>query len=131
MDIWGRPARRTGDIYYRSERGASITAYQEHSLMIENEFIQSQSWAETYGEMIIKDFAFPENLQKITIKAMPELQLGDLISWQGRLWRIYEMRSTLDPSSGFVQELTLLQRTIVDYFRIGISTIGGPALISP
>lgn len=131
LDIWGRPARRTGDVYYRSERGASITAFQEHSLLIENEFIQSLSWAETYGEMILRDFSTPENIQKITIRAIPELQNGDLVSWQGRYWRIYEKRTILDPGVGFTQELTLLQRTIVDYFRIGISTIGGTDRISP
>lgn len=130
MDIWGRPARRSGDVYYRSERGASVTAYEQRPLMIQNDFIQSQDWAQTYGEMILADFAFPESLQVVTIRAMPELQLGDLISWQGRYWRIFDIKSTLDPSVGFVQELTMLQRTIKTYFRIGISTIGGSDVIS-
>lgn len=131
LDIWGRPARRSGDVYYRSERSASVTAYQEQPFLVDNEFIQSQDWARAYGEMIIKDYAFPENLQKIIIRAIPELQLGDLISWQGKLWRIFELRVTLDPQVGFTQELTLLQRTINSYFRIGISTIGGSAQIAP
>jgi hypothetical protein len=81
--------------------------------------------------MILNDFASPENLQKIVIKAIPELQMGDLISWQGRYWRIYDIKTTLDPSAGFIQELMLLQRTITTYFRIGISTIGGSDQIAP
>lgn len=131
IDIWGRPARRTGDVYYRSSRGLSVTAYEEQSLQIASDFIQSQSWAETYGEMIIKDFAFPESLQTLTIKAIPELQLGDLISWQGHYWRVFHIRTTLDPGDGFIQEIQLLQRNIVTYFRIGISAIGGKDMISP
>lgn len=131
VDVWGRPARRSGDVYFRSERGLSVTAYEERPLTIESEFIQSQSWAETYGEMIIRDFAFPENLQVITIRAMPSLQLGDMVSWQGRYWRLYHINTKLDPHEGFVQELQLLQRTINTYFRIGVSTIGGADKISP
>jgi hypothetical protein len=131
IDIWGRPARKTGDVYYRTERGASVTAYEERPLVIENEFIQSQSWAESFGQMVIRDFAFPENLQVITIRAIPELQLGDLVSWQGRYWRIFDIKTTLDPSVGYVQELTMLQRTVTSYFRIGISTIGGSDKIAP
>ena len=81
--------------------------------------------------MIVNDFSQPENLQKITIRAIPELQLYDLISWQGRYWRLFDIKSTIEPSIGYVQELTMLQRTITTYFRIGISTIGGGDKIAP
>ena len=131
LDIWGRPAQRSGDVYYRTERGNSITAFERQSLMVDNDFIQSNSWAASYGQMIVNDFSQPENLQKITIRAIPELQLYDLISWQGRYWRLFDIKSTIDPSIGYVQELTMLQRTITTYFRIGISTIGGGDKIAP
>lgn len=131
IDIWGRPARRSGDVYYRTQRGASVTAYEERPYMIDNEFIQSISWAESFGEMILQDYSSPENLQEITIRAIPDLSLGDLISWQGKYWRIFEIRSKLSAGEGFLQELTLVQKTITSYFRIGISTIGGTDLIAP
>lgn len=131
LDLWGRPAKSTGEIYVRRERDASVTAYEERPLTIENEFIQSEDWAESLAEMILEDFSRVENLQNITIRALPELQLGDLISWQGRYWRVYDIKSKLDPGNGFIQELSLLQRTIRQYFRIGISTIGGTDKIAP
>lgn len=131
LDIWGRPARRTGNIYFRSERGLSVTAYEERALTIESEFIQSQSWAQTYGELVLQDFAFPERIIKLTIRAIPEMQRGDLVSWQGRNWRIYDIKSTLDASVGYIQELTMVQRVLATYFRIGISTIGGTDKIAP
>lgn len=131
LNIWGRPARKTGDIYYRNSYDSSITAFEERPITIENDYIQSISQAETIANMIMEDFSNPENLQDITIRAMPELQLGDLISWQGRYWRIYSIKTTIDPSVGFIQELKLLQRTIKTYFRIGISRIGGADVISP
>lgn len=129
--VSGRVARSVSDIYTRATIGNSITAYQEQVLTIRNRFIQNQSWAESYANMILQDFAYPENLQRLTIRAIPELQMGDMTSWQGRYWRVYDLKTTLDPTAGFIQELMLLQRTIVTYFRIGVSTIGGTDRIAP
>lgn len=129
--ITGRVARNVSPIYTRATIGHSITAYQEQLFTINNRFIQSQSWAESYAQMILQDFSSPENIQRITIRAIPELQLGDLISWQGRYWRLFDIKTTLDPSVGYSQELTMIQRTITTYFRIGISTIGGSDKIAP
>lgn len=131
LSLYGRPAKVVTDIDYRAKDGSSVTAYEEAPLRIENNFIQSASWAQTYAQMILNDFSDISSVQKITVRAMPELQLGDLISWQGKYWRIYDARTTLDPAVGFVQELTMLQRTINTYFRIGISTIGDGDQISP
>lgn len=129
--VSGRVARSVAPIYTKATIGHSITAYQEQQISLDNRFIQNQSWAESYANMILQDFANPENIQKITVRAMPELQLGDLISWQGRYWRIFDNKVTLDPSVGFVQELLILQRTVQNYFRIGISSIGGSDKIAP
>lgn len=131
LTMFGRPAKVYTDLYYRAQDDSSVTAYEERPLILENNYIQSPSWANSYAQMILNDYAEPENLQRITIRAVPELQLGDLISWQGRYWRIYGIRAKLDPSEGFVQELKIVQRTIVSYFRIGISTIGGEDQIAP
>lgn len=131
LELWGRPAKVDTVIDERQERQLSTTAYEERPLTIENNYIGSESWAKSYGQMILNDFAFPENLMYMTIRAIPELQLGDLISWQGRYWRVYDIKSTLDASSGFIQELSLLKRDITSYFRIGISTIGGSDQIAP
>ncbi len=131
LQITGRPAKITTNIYTRIQDDSSVTAYEERPEVIENNYIQSQDWANSYAQMILEDYAEPENLMDITIRAIPELQLGDLISWQGRYWRIFGIKSKIDPSAGFVQDLKLLQRNIVNYFRIGISTIGGTDRIAP
>ena len=131
LRIYGRPAKVVSDVYYRTKDDSSVTAYQEHPYNIDNIFIQDQSWAESLGQMILNDFSELENIQKITIRAIPELQLGDLISWQGRYWRIFDIKAVLDNSSGFLQTLTLLQRNVVSYFRIGISNIGYSDKIAP
>lgn len=131
MTLYGRPAKKVADVYVRAQDDSSVTAYQERPYVIENEYIQSQDWANSYAQMVLNDFAEPENLQKIKIRAMPDLQLGDLVSWQGRYWRIFDIKTTITPGDGFVQELTMIQRTVTSYFRIGISTIGGSDKIAP
>lgn len=129
--ISGRPVKDVADIYVRAQDDSSVTAYQERPYVIENEFIQNSDWAASYAQMVLNDFAEPENLQKIKIRAMPDLQLGDLVSWQGRYWRVFDIKTTITPSDGFIQELTMLQRSLTSYFRIGISTIGGSDRIAP
>lgn len=127
----GRPARTSYNLYSRIQDDSSVTAYEEQPIVIENDYIQSESWAASLSNLLLSDFSNIENLQKITIRAMPELQLGDLISWQGRYWRVFNIVSYLNTSVGFIQDLTLLQRNITTYFRIGISTIGGSDKIAP
>lgn len=127
----GRVAKEVGKLYYRESDDSSVTAYQERTLNIDNDYIQNNTWAASYARMILNDFSDPDKLQRITIRAIPELQLGDLISWQGRYWRVFDIKSVLNSDSGFNQELLLLQRTVTSYFRIGISSIGGTDRIAP
>lgn len=131
MTMYGRPAKVSTDIYTRLQDDSSVTAYEQRPFKIENDYIQSQSWANSYAQMILNDYSNVENVQEITIRALPELQLGDLVSWQGRYWRVFNIKSSVSPSSGFVQTIKLLQRTVTTYFRIGISTIGGSDKIAP
>lgn len=131
LTITGRAVVKVADVYSRYQDDSSVTAYQPQPFKLENPYIQNQTWANSYAQMLLNDFAEPENLQAVTIRAIPELQLGDLISWQGRYWRIFGIKTRLDASTGFVQDLTMLQRTITTYFRIGISSIGGTDKIAP
>jgi len=127
MTVQGRWAieRYADPLYTRVADSSSITAYQERPITINNDYIQDTTWAESFGDMVMTDYSEPESIQEITIRAIPELQRGDLVSWQGRHWRIYKIRASLGISQGYVQELTMVQRSLTTYFRIGISTIGG------
>lgn len=129
--IYGRPAKKTSDLYVRSQDDSSVTAFQEHPVTIQNEYIQNKTWAESYARTLLDNYSNIESLQVLTIRAIPELQLGDLISWQGKNWRIYDIKSTLSVSEGYIQELTLMQRNITTYFIIGVSAIGSTDQIAP
>lgn len=131
IQLSGRAAIAPTNLYLRLKDSSSLTAYEERPYSLDNPYIQNESWANSLAQLLLDDYSNPENLQRITIRAIPELQLGDLISWQGRHWRIYDIKTTLDPDVGYIQELTMLQRRIVSYFRIGISTIGSTDAIAP
>ncbi len=129
--IYGRPAKVTSQVYYREQRDLSVTAYEERPIKISNPYIQNKSWAQSYAGLILNDYANGENLQNIKIRALPELQFGDLVSWQGKYWRVYGIRTVVSSAEGFIQELNLLQRDLITYFRIGISSIGSTDQIAP
>lgn len=131
LTVNGREATMAEAIYIRETDSSSLTAYEEKPYSVNNPYVQDRTWAESLALVILDSFGEPENIQKITIRAMPELQLGDLVSWQGRQWRIYSIRARLDDSAGFLQDLVMLKRDFRTYFKIGVSTIGGTDLIAP
>jgi len=130
FDLYGRPAKPLNPVYIAEKRSSSYTAYQPHSYKIENDFI-SLEYARSLAQMILERSAFPEDRLEIKIKAMPDLQLGDMISYAGRWWQIFSIAIELSAEGGFVQTLKLLKRTIAKYFRIGVSTIGDTDIIAP
>lgn len=132
LTVDGREATPTATpIYYRTKDDSSVTAYDERAITISNNYIQSLDWAKSFSALILNDFSDPDKLQTLTIRAIPGLKISDLISWQGRNWRIYGIKTTMNPSVGFIQELSLLQRDVISYFRIGVSLIGGNDGIAP
>lgn len=131
LTLYGRQAVKIGDIKFRQQDDSSVTAYEEQVLPIQNKYIQDPTWAQSYALMLLQDYSEPDSIQKITIRAIPELQRGDLISWQGRYWKIFNIRAKLSGSVGFIQELTMLKYVERNYFTIGVSTIGGTDGIAP
>lgn len=127
---WATP-RYEGGIFHRSQDDSSVTAYEERVLAIENDYIQDRTSAMSLASLIFLQLSEPEFIREITIRAKPRLQIGDQVSWQRRPYRIFSIKARLNPSVGFLQDLTLVKRDVVNYFKIGISLIGGPDRIAP
>lgn len=125
LDITGRSAVIGEQLTARMQDDSSVTAFQERPLTITNKYIQNRTWANSYSQVVLDRFSEPDNIQKITIRALPSLQKGDLISWQGRYWRVYALKTNLSPAAGFIQELLLIKPRLESYFTIGVSSIGG------
>lgn len=132
IEIIGRYAEKISDIKVRQVDDSSVTAYEEKPITITNKYIQSTQWANYLADLILQGFSRPLNIQKLTIKAMPQLQLGDLISYSGIEFKILGIKTTYNVSSGFIQELSLTNSNFstTTYFTIGISSIGGADLIA-
>ncbi len=132
LTLYGRTAKPISDIYLRSQDDSSVTAYEEHPVTVENKYIQNDTWASSLASLLLGQYSEPDRLQKITIRAIPELQFGDLISWRGRSWRVYGIKDMIDASSGYLQQLIISNapNTSQGYFTIGVSTIGGNDIIA-
>lgn len=135
LDVWGQPAKVIGadgkGIYFRYQDDTSVEAYDEQPAKIENDFIQDETFAQTIATILVEDRKDPGNYRELTIQGRPQLQIGDLVTRGGVDYNIQRIRTRLTKSEGLVQDLTLVQRTIQPYFRIGISTIGGDDVIAP
>lgn len=129
--IDGRSAVVAEQFISKIQDDSSVTAFQERPLTINNRYIQNRTWANSYSQVILDRFSEPDNVLKISIRAVPELQLGDLISWQGHYWRVFSIRATFDEAVGFVQDLVMVKPRLTSYFTIGVSDIGGVDEIAP
>lgn len=139
LEIWARPAKVTNDIFLRVQDDDSIgtnnEGFNERVHQIDNDFIQDESAANTIGQMILVDRAEAEDVRTLLVKGMPHLQVGDLVGYKDRkvnqTYFLTRINGILNKSSGFRQTIMISRRTQQQYFRIGISTIGGTDLIGP
>lgn len=133
LDIFGQPARVVGGVFGTAEDDDSIDEFGRHLIQIENDFIQSDDFANTTAQLLVSDRSDISNYKELVIRGIPQLQLGDRVtlSTDGEEYHILRSRLKLTGDDGLVQELTLVSRVINSYFRVGISTIGGDDLIGP
>ena len=134
LEVWAEPARIQNRIYVIEKDSASITEYEEQPVKIENNYIQDEAAATSIARLIIADRAEPDDERTLTVKGVPQLQVGDFVRYVDRVGnntyyvkRIGGILST----DGLKQTVTIVKRTINQYFRIGISTIGGGDQIAP
>lgn len=135
MEIFARPAKVISEIYNFAQDATSVGKYEEQPYTIENDFIQSESFAKTISTMLIADRANPSGVREIEVtRGVPQLQCGDLVTFDdGKNSGTYyvQKKTTAVGKGGLVQVLTLVKRDIASYFTVGISTIGGTDVIAP
>ena len=135
LEIWGAPARIQDRIYVIQKDTASITEYEEQPVKIENNYIQDESAASSIAQLILEDRAEIDDEREIVIKGVPQLQIGDFVRCvddRGNNDTYYVKRiSGIIGGDGLRQTLTIVKRSLTQYFRIGISTIGGTDAIAP
>lgn len=138
LELWARPAKVTNDIFIRLQDDASVgtnnEGFDERVFKLDNDYIQDEGAANSIAQMILADRAGVEAVRNLLVKGMPHQQIGDLISYRDRkvndTYFVTRINGILN-SSGFRQKIMIAQRTQQEYFRIGISTIGGDDPIGP
>lgn len=138
LELYATPAKVINDIYVKEIDQASIgnnkDGVDEKPYQIENNYIQDSAAATTMAKIILEDRAEIDDQRSMLIKGIPQLQVGDVLHYTDRraseTYYVTKISGTLN-SSGLRQNIMVSKRTIREYFRIGISTIGGSDVIGP
>jgi hypothetical protein len=134
LEVFGTPAIVVKKIYTIHKDQVSIGQYEESPHRIENNFIQNSAAASSIANILLQDRANPDNRAVLLVKAVPQLQVGDVVAYDDDIsdqtYFVTRINGIVN-SSGFRQTIGISKRTINQYFRIGISTIGGSDVLAP
>lgn len=135
LELFATPAKVMSEIYVRKEDSTSIGLYDERpAFKIVNDYIQDEGSANSIAQIVLSDRAELDDQRVMTIKGIPQLQVGDVIRYTDEVtnetYFVNRINGILN-TSGFKQTLNVTKRTINSYFRIGISLIGGTDMIAP
>lgn len=131
LKLYGTPATVVQRVYSRKINQASIDVYKEHAISIENNLIQSQSFADSLASVLTNEKALPEDTREVLVPGLPHLQIGDMVTLDdGAVSQTYTITKIVGTqgSDGMKTRFTLVKKTIVAYFTINISAVGSDAI---
>lgn len=135
LQIYGVPAKVITEIYHREADSASVSKYDELVYRIENDFIQTETFAQSFSKKLIEDFKDPARVKEINARAVPHLQLGDIVNYddgeENLEYRITRIAGKFSTNGGATQKIRLVNRVTQTYFQVGVSFVGGPDVIAP
>lgn len=116
LSLRGNPATQDYAITETYEDTASVDEYSEQDQSLENDFIQSQTFAQNLAKQIVLRWKDPNDQLQLQIRGVPQLQLGDRVSVHDPDTNIYTdyrlvgIQGVFEPGS-FLQTLTLRKIT--------------------
>lgn len=132
LRLRGQPAVIKSEIMHIYEDADSVNKYDEQVLEIDNDFIDSDSFAKYYARAIVQKYKDPMKRVRIKVRGIPHLQLRDKVSVHDRDLDTYKSYRVMKIASsyhmgGFEQTLTL--REVTDYEAdawavVGTATVG-------
>jgi hypothetical protein len=142
LQLRGESAQRLGAVTVMEEDTASQTRYGLFEKSIEesdhyNKYFQDTVYARQFCQQIIDYYAQPASRVVLKRRALPQLQIGDMVSVYNKDVRQYFMQRVvgikIEGTQGSLN-MTLTTRRIPDselanYFTIGTSSIGGSDII--
>lgn len=141
--LYGNAAFVTDTISQNYQDTASIEAYGRNpsnngdTIVIDNDYIQSDSQAVSMGYQIVNQFGNANRRYKVEVFSNPALQIGDYgtidpsnTGVRKPVW-ITGKIDKLAPGGELTQVLTLDERTMTQYFTINQSLISSTDTIAP
>ncbi len=132
LRLRGTPAEITNPIKKYFEDGASISKYDRHEIVIENDFINNESFAKYLAKTIVNKYSAPKKSLILTVPAIPTLQLRDIITVKDKdqgttkEYRVMRIQANMFPAA-YTQRITLREvySEETDAWAIVDSTIVG------
>lgn len=136
LELFAVPAKVINEIYLRLQDATSVGKYEEQVHRIENDYIQTEVFANSLAAIILADRSEPSQMRRIEVtKGVPQLQCGDLVNFDdgngSDTYTVQKKETKVTAKGGLTQVLDIVQRTVVPYFTAGISSIGGTDQIAP
>lgn len=158
VQLWGTPAKVVQELYVREQNDDSVENFGERVQTIENDYITEESTASSLALLLLNQSSEYGEIKDMEVKGTPAIQLDDQITvslaggsfvdtipW-GLLLSLTKTVSDVGEIGGdfavtktanymgagqYRQTLTVKPRAILDYFTIGVSTVGGGDVIAP
>lgn len=131
LRLWGTPAVTTGQISQTYEDSASITKYQENVSVINNDLIDSPSFALYLAKSIIGKYKDPRRRLTLTVQGIPQLQLRDMVSVEDpdlgttKDYRVMRIQGSL--SNGYFQQKLYLREITIS--EMDVWAVVGTAIV--
>jgi hypothetical protein len=143
LKLRGTPAKESDQVIITEEDATSIAQYGERpsgGMDFDNKYLADEAYAVTRAQQLIEWYKDPKTRLVLKSRAVPHLQLGDMISvtnkdiGQNYLMRVTCIKSQFSLADGLQQEIhcrSIAPQETLTYFEIGASEIGGSDVIAP
>lgn len=138
LKLRGDPALVTDDIEVASTDATSQAIYDEQSIVIENDIISNESFAQSYANNFVDVYADPLRRADVLVRGVPELDLRDRIKVSDpdtgatAAYRVMRIQDIMPNSGGYLQRLTIRRITAAESGTVAIvdvSEVDGPDIV--
>jgi hypothetical protein len=134
LKIDGDPAIVVRGINEELKNTISIGNYDEKRLEITNDFVQTESNAESIGNTILYYFSNYGQVVDLTVKGNPALQIGDCVTldidyFKGSYTIIKIVNSYSETE--YIQRLQVRKNNLLSQFTLDVSILNGDDVLTP
>jgi hypothetical protein len=132
--VWGTPAKIVDQINYVKRDTDSIDKYEERSISIDNDFVQSLEACDNLSLTILRAHAERDGDIQIEVKGSPSLQLGDIIevdkdNFTGT-YQISKIEGKVIRGK-YEQIINATRYLPEDWFQLDVSLLDSDAVLTP